>query len=374
MKTLCNTYSINGNAITMSGVNVPTSQILLIADATQGSILYQIGGTPPSSYTQGTNSILTLAGSPTITNSDLLAIYYDNGINTYNPPTVVGLSGVLPSGSNYIGYTNPDLSGGTGVIINANTGSYVVNTTNYSTLGFQSVPTNVSAGTINIEGSIDGSTWLATSYVSLTNGASAASYAATSNPTVGQINTSAIKAIRFRANGLTGTTPFQVAFVVNQSSTTSNVMLDNSLPVGYNLIGKIQPTDPSGNLITIKPALTAAGAGDTAEVVALSPNSSLPPGNNNIGITNYPTGNISFSGVTINTGTAIVFPASTAIKMFAFQNLSTGTVYISNQNPALSGNSMNYAPGQGYEFPVVPQNALYASATINSAAGVIWYA
>ena len=115
MKTLAPTYSIVGSTVTLTGVNVPLSQILLIADATTGSVLYSIGGPAPTAYTQATNSQITLATAPG--GSDKLTIYYDNGTNPTNAPSTVTLGGgsaaigtvgvsslpALPAGSNSIG-------------------------------------------------------------------------------------------------------------------------------------------------------------------------------------------------------------------------------------------------------------------------------
>lgn len=115
MKTLALSYSISGNVVTLTGVNVPLSQILLIADATTGSVLYSIGGPAPTAYTQATNSTITLATAPGA--SDKLTIYYDNGTNPQNAPSTVTLGGgsaaigtvgvtslpALPTGGNTIG-------------------------------------------------------------------------------------------------------------------------------------------------------------------------------------------------------------------------------------------------------------------------------
>ena len=97
MKTLASSYSISGNVVTLTGVNVPLSQILLIADATTGSVLYSIGGPAPTAYTQATNSTITLASTPG--SSDKLTIYYDNGTNPQNAPSTV----TLGAGSSAIG-------------------------------------------------------------------------------------------------------------------------------------------------------------------------------------------------------------------------------------------------------------------------------
>jgi len=96
MKQLASTYSISGAAVTLTGVNVPLSQILLIANATTGSVLYSMAGPTASSYTQATNSVITLASAPAA--SDKLTIYYDDGVASSNAPASVSVSD-FPSGA-----------------------------------------------------------------------------------------------------------------------------------------------------------------------------------------------------------------------------------------------------------------------------------
>jgi len=87
MKQICTNYTFNvANAqITLVGVNVPLSQVLLIADATTGQILYDFAnGTGPQSYSQGTNSVITLKSTANLagaSNTDNLTIYYDDGLS-----------------------------------------------------------------------------------------------------------------------------------------------------------------------------------------------------------------------------------------------------------------------------------------------------
>ena len=82
MKQLLSTYSISGNVVTLTGVNRPRESVLSITNATTGAILYtaQTGGA--TSYTQGTNSTITLATTPNA--SDRLQIFYDDGVAPAN--------------------------------------------------------------------------------------------------------------------------------------------------------------------------------------------------------------------------------------------------------------------------------------------------
>lgn len=89
MKQLCPSYSISGQAITLNGVNLPLDHILLIADATSGGVLYSLSSGTAASYTQATNSILTLIESVDVSNSDKLVIYYDDGVLLQNAPSSV---------------------------------------------------------------------------------------------------------------------------------------------------------------------------------------------------------------------------------------------------------------------------------------------
>jgi hypothetical protein len=92
MKQLCPSYSIAGQAITLIGVNVPQDHILIISNASSGAILYSISSGTAASYTQGTNSILTLVGSVSVSSGDKLTIYYDDGVATQNAPSSVSVS------------------------------------------------------------------------------------------------------------------------------------------------------------------------------------------------------------------------------------------------------------------------------------------
>jgi hypothetical protein len=90
MKQLASSYTINGSAVTLTGVNVPLSQILLVSDATTGNVLYSMAGPSATSYTQAANSVITLATAPGA--SDKLTIYYDDGVALTNGQTSVSVS------------------------------------------------------------------------------------------------------------------------------------------------------------------------------------------------------------------------------------------------------------------------------------------
>ena len=102
MKQTAYNYSVSGNSVTLTGVNVPLNQILLVSDATSGNILYSIAGPSATSYTQGSNSVITLATAP---GTDKLYIAYDDGVSETNAPTTVAVSN-FPSAPTSINVSN----------------------------------------------------------------------------------------------------------------------------------------------------------------------------------------------------------------------------------------------------------------------------
>jgi lysophospholipase L1-like esterase len=76
MKRLFENYSIAGNVVTLTGVDRPLSAILLVADATNGKVIYSAATGGASGYTQGTNSTITFPTAPGAS----LQIFYDDGI------------------------------------------------------------------------------------------------------------------------------------------------------------------------------------------------------------------------------------------------------------------------------------------------------
>ena len=181
-------------------------------------------------------SILDTAKFEHLALSALYQIASGSGGGTSSNVTIVGS---LPAGTNAIGTVNPDSSGGTGTL-SASANTYTITTTNYSTLSFQAVKSGtINAGSITIYGSVDGTTFsVLTTYVSLTTGGASTTFAATNSITVGQINTVGLKAVQF-SGGSTITGGGSLLFTVNQSASVSNVMLDNPLPTGTNVIGAV---------------------------------------------------------------------------------------------------------------------------------------
>jgi hypothetical protein len=116
--------------------------------------------------------------------------------------------------------------------IATSSGSVVINTSSSSTLAFSTTP--ASSGSVTISASVDGTTFVNTTYVALTSGNSASTFNAATQ-TIGQINTTGLNYIKFTASALVGT----LTITTVGSTGVSNVMLDNPLPAGTNVIGGV---------------------------------------------------------------------------------------------------------------------------------------
>jgi hypothetical protein len=125
MKQLASNYSISGSSVTLTGVNVPLSQVLLVSDATSGNVLYSMAGPSASSYTQAANSVITLASAPG--SSDKLTIYYDDGVAPANAPSTVAVSNFPASTEIANDVGNPIPVSGTVTISNPQTSVSVSN-------------------------------------------------------------------------------------------------------------------------------------------------------------------------------------------------------------------------------------------------------
>ena len=216
----------------------------------------------------------------------------------------VTITGSLPAGTNSIGNVNPDVSGNGSVTAST---PLTVTTFNNSTLGFSA--NGGATGTIIIEGTIDGTNWLPTSYVALASGGVSSSFNAATQ-TIGQINTSGLFAVRFRSNTIVGTVP--VYYI--SSRNVSNVMLDNPIPAGSNVIGGVT-----------LPAASAPVYGQqtsTGTATAL-PSNTLTSG---IVLTNIGTTNaiwVGGSGLTTGNGYSLAAGASVGLVVS-----NTGSIYI----------------------------------------------
>jgi hypothetical protein len=123
---------------------------------------------------------------------------------------------------------------GTTSVTAGSVNAYVVNTIDTATLGF-STTTTATGGTISIYGSVDGVNYLPTSYAALSSGNSSGTFNAATQ-TIGQINCVGLVAIAFKANAVTGGS---VVVTTIGTNAVSNVMLDNPLPSGTNVIGGV---------------------------------------------------------------------------------------------------------------------------------------
>ena len=124
-------------------------------------------------------------------------------------------------------------------------GTLVVSAADVSTLAFST--TAATSGTISISASVDGTNYLPTSYVALATGGTSSSFNA-ATATIGQINTVGVAYIKFTASSLVGT----ITITSVGANGVSNVMLDNPLPAGSNVIGGTYstPNVAAGTLVT----------------------------------------------------------------------------------------------------------------------------
>ena len=203
-------------------------------------------------------------------------------------------------------------------------GTLVVSAVDISTLAFST--TAATSGTISISGSVDGTNYLPTSYVALASGGTASSFNA-ATVTIGQINTVGIAYIKFTASSLVGT----ITITSVGSNGVSNVMLDNPLPAGSNVIGVVG--------------------------------------------TQAANGAVTFSGGTATSATGVSLGV-TPTKSLTIQNTSTGTavLFVSTTSGTLTNvNSINIAAGVGYQFPFIPSGTIYIGASA-SCTYSFWYA
>jgi len=253
------------------------------------------------------------------------------GIETPQSADVAAIKTSLNNGIS----VNKDASG-SGSVTTAT--PLVITTTNYSTLAFQS--NAVATGTVTIEASVDDTNYTATTYAALTTGNTSSSFNA-ATATIGQIDTSGFRNIRFRSNTIVGT----VGITYNLSANVSTVMLDNPLPTGSNVIGAVTANagtnlntsalalESGGNLATVATKMSDGlqttkivnGANTLAVDSAGAINANLGPS------TSYP-----YSAVIPSTSTTIIGPVTcsnfrvAAVHIVALGTAVTLTAQISN--------------------------------------------
>jgi len=208
-----------------------------------------------------------------------------------------------PAGTNFIGSVNPDSTGSGSVTTSV---PFVVTTTNFGTLAFQSDA--AATGTVTIEASVDGTNYTATTYTALTSGNTSSSFNA-ATATIGQVDVSGFKNIRFRSNTIVGT----VGITYNLSKNISNVMLDNPLPAGSNVIG----------------AVTAnAGTNLNTSALALESGGNLATIASNTGKVVIPSAFVTGQAKIATTGTAVQLGSNTLTQGVLISSLSTNAANI----------------------------------------------
>ena len=178
--------------------------------------------------------------------------------------------------------------------ISTGSGTLVVNCTDISTLAFST--TAATSGTITISASVDGVSYITTSYTALASGGTSASFNA-ATATIGQINTVGLSYVKFTASSLVGS----VTITTVGANAVSNVMLDNPLPAGQNAIGYISsPSAPLAGQVTTTGTAAAIGSGSLTTGVTITNTGSA---------TVY----LGASGVTAGTGYALIGGTSVSL-------------------------------------------------------------
>jgi hypothetical protein len=201
--------------------------------------------------------------------------------------------------------------------IATSTGSYVINCTDYSTIAFSTIA--ASSGTITIQGSVDGVNFFNTTYVALASGGISANFNA-ATATMGQINSVGLTSIKFLASNLVGS----ITITAIGSIAVSNIMLDNSIPAGSNVIGGVTlptPSTISAGTTTSSGTATALGSGALTSGIVIT----------NTGSTNgVYIGGSSLSGSTngynLVAGASIGFVVNNLSSIYILQNTGSTTV------------------------------------------------
>ena len=100
----------------------------------------------------------------------------------------------------------------------------------------------------------------------------------------------------------------------------------------------------------------------------------LNGGSNTVGAVLTAAGSITMTNSSVGASSATLLAASSATKLLVVQNTSANILYVSTTSPATATNGIVLAAGQGYEFPYVPSNALYALGSAASTTYTLLYA
>ena len=344
----------NGRLIVDIGSSVQIDQVLVDLTAveskqdTSNALLTTIQADLAGSTPAGANTIgyVNIKGYDDNNDQYLDIVVDPNGFLYAN------IQSPLPAGTNFIGSVNPD-STGTGSVTSST--PLVVTVTNFGTLAFQS--NAVATGNVTIEASVDGTTYTATTYTALTSGNTSSTFNA-ATATIGQIDLSGFKNIRFRSNTITSGT---VGITYNLSKNVSNVMLDNPLPTGTNTIGAVniassqtiavtQATASNLNA-TITGTVTAnAGTNLSTSNLDVALSTRLKPADTLAGVTAVgsitnalPAGTNTIGAVTV---TGVATAANQATEITSLASIATNTAKVAGFSiPTFDTKTFTYVSG-----------------------------
>jgi hypothetical protein len=300
---------ISGTVTANTGLSQP------LTDTQLRAIAVPVSGTISSNTKDGSGTAIT---STTVSSKQGLDVNIIAGggssVVTNAGTFAVQNTAATPAGTNFIGSVNPDSTGSGSVTTSV---PFVVTVTNSGTLAFQSDA--AATGTVTIEASVDGTAYTATTYTALTSGNTSSSFNA-ATATIGQIDTSGFKNIRFRSNTIVGT----VGITYNLSKNVSNVMLDNPLPAGTNAIGSITNTAFTANAGTnLNTSALALESGGNLATVATK----MSDGTQTAKIV-IPSAFVTGQAKIATTGTAVQLAANTLTQGVLISSLSTNAASI----------------------------------------------
>jgi len=158
MKQKWTNYTFSpGNAgagtVTLTGLNITLDQVLIIADATRNTLIYNFADSTAgaTAFTQAANSVLTLTANTTgYSASDKLTIYYDD--NASPASVAVNSLPAIPAGSNAIGTvavsTLPAIPAGSNAIGTVGVTSLPAIPTGSNTIGNVGIAGNVTLNSL----------------------------------------------------------------------------------------------------------------------------------------------------------------------------------------------------------------------------------
>ena len=438
MKQLASNYSISGSTVTLTGVNVPLSQILLVSDATSGNVLYSMAGPAASSYTQAANSAITLASAPGA--SDKLTIYYDDGVAPANAPSSVSVSNfpttqavslasvpshaVTNAGTFAVQNTAAVIGGNTTAVkvdgsaatqpisgtVTANvqggnaTAVKVDGSAVTQPVSLASVPSHAvtNAGTFAVQPSagdltsgsqttkiVNGSNTLAidSTGAATVNNAAQAQYNYTNTGTlsggtvlIGPITVGSLRSwnIYISSIGSGGSLAAQLSFDgTNWFNSNETSIIYGGGWYSVSLCGASQARLVVVNAVSSGTTTIYSGVSQQfgKTVNAVSGYVNLNGGTNTVGAVLTPAGSITMTNNSVGTTSATLLAASSASKMLVVQNThATNSLYVSTTTPATATNGILIPATWGYEFPYIPTNALYVLGAGASTTYTLWYA